>query len=250
MKDKVRQDSNSQLEAAVTREDQKLSELKAKIVNHFAAPEFDKNKFAAELIAAGKDFTEIVTAVNEGRKQWEKDHPAPACNIDLVKQYIARYRNSEFTAVTGCNIADVDGRLYNDNGTVIGTVDSDTTVNGIVSAVFSYRFFVAQQKKLTAIKAERKNVYHTALYNFIAAGKKLGLTVDEITRDVESDYNWVTSDVSKTAGKLQNNINRIWAAINESEFEILTAGNAKREKLISKRQRMYKDIETLTGLLS
>lgn len=250
MNTKSRQTGNSQLNAAVTREEQKLSELKDKVVNHFSAPKFDKNTFAAELIAAGKDFTDIVAAVNDGRKQWEKLHPSPVCNLELVKEYIAINLRDEFATVTGCNIDNVDGRLYNDNGTIIGVIDNDTTVSGIVSAVFSYRFYVEQQKKQAAITAERKAVYRTALYNFIAAGKKLGRTIEQITRDVESDYNWVTSDVSKTAGKLQNNINRIWAAINESEFDILTAGNAKREKLISKRQRMYKDIETLTALLS
>lgn len=249
MNTKVRQNSADQMKAAELREELKVNELKAKVIRAFSAPEFDKNSFAAEMIKAGKDFMEILAAVNEGKKAWDEKHLAPAYSTTLLKNWIKANINDDFSTVCGCNIDDVDGKTYSNTGAILETCE---TLAGNVSAIFSYRFKVQADNKAAKIQSERKSIYREGSFNLVRGAKLAGYDLERVIRDIRDAWGWVEGSDSKTALRIKSNIQNITGRLNETEIPLLTVGleTAKGKKLLALRKRYYSDISALLSLLA
>ena len=249
MNTKVKQNSADQLKAAELREELKVNELKAKVIRAFSAPEFNKNEFAAEMIKAGKDFMEILAAVNEGKKAWDEKHPAPSFSTTLLKEWIKNNINDDFTTVCGCNIEDVDGKTYSNTGAILETCE---TLAGNVSAIFSYRFKVQADNKAAKVQSERRAIYREGCYNLVRGAKLAGYDLERVISDIRDAWNWVQGSDSKTALRIKSNIQNITGRLNETEIPLLSCGldTAKGKKLLALRKRYYSDISALLSLLA
>lgn len=206
-------------------ESQKEERLYNKVVARFLAPEFDKNAFAAGLIASGLDFTEIVAKVNEGRKAWELEHPAPACSVALVLSACGDYEK-EFKQLVGVAPADIkegDVRVYSRPAGVLVArpLAGDASASAIVRAVLSYRYKVADDMAIKERERARKHGYFMGLDNAARNGIDLGLSNEEIMRDFERRLTYARFEMDSETALLRKNFLTIRAKLDEAINAVL-----------------------------
>lgn len=206
-------------------ESQKEERLYNKVVARFLAPEFDKNAFAAGLIASGLDFTEIVAKVNEGRKAWELEHPAPACSVGLVLSACGEYEK-EFKQLVGVAPGDVkesEVRVYSRPAGVLVArpLAADSSASAIVRAVLSYRYKVADDLAIKERERARKHGYFMGLDNAARNGIDLGLSNEEILRDFERRLTYARFEMDSETALLKNNFLTIRAKLDNAIADVL-----------------------------
>lgn len=195
---KGRNNSSDQLDTAIEmdvkenaeKEQKKEDTLYNKVVARFLAPEFDKNSFAASLIAEGLEFTAIVERVNAARREWDNNHPAPACSTALVLDVFKKEYEKEFTELVGVapdGVAPSDVRIYSrPAGCLVSRpLAPDASASAIVRAVLSYRWKVKDDDEMKKRARARRNEYYSGLSMAARNGLDLGLSDDEIMKDFE-----------------------------------------------------------------
>ena len=189
---KGRANSADQLETAVSLavadENEKEERLYKKLVRPFLAPEFDKNAFAAGMIAAGKNFTEILSAVTDAKKEFEKNNPAPSCDAAKVLAVAGSDFATEFKNLVGCLPSDINPaavRVFSRPAGVLVSrpLPSDATAAAVVRAVLSWRWYVKEQHETAARAAARRSDYRSSLLTAARNGLDLGYTEERIIQE-------------------------------------------------------------------
>lgn len=216
---------NAAFAANEAEENQKEERLYNKVVSRFLAPEFDKNAFAAGLIASGLDFTEIVAKVNEGRKAWEAANPAPACSVALVLSACGDYAK-EFKQLVGVAPGDVkesDVRVYSRPAGVLvcRPLPGDASAAAIVRAVLSYRYKVADDLAIRERERARKRGYYNSLDTAARNGIDLGMSDEMILEDFKRRLSYARRDMDSETALLKNNFLTIRAKLENAIADVV-----------------------------
>lgn len=228
---KGRNNSADQLEAAITIEAEETAQKKEdtlynKVVSRFLAPAFDKNAFAASLIADGLEFTEILSRVNDARKAWEAAHPAPACSVSLVLGVIKSDFEKDFTELVGVAPSDVapeNVRVYSRPAgcLVARPLDSDSSASSIVRAVLSYRYKVKDEEEIRKIKHARKLDYYCALSTAARNGLDLNLTDEEILSDFAKKLRYARNEMDSDTARIRKQYLKYRAQLDEAVARVV-----------------------------
>lgn len=190
MNTKVKISADEQQKNAAAREELKIAELKAKVSRAFDAPEFDKNSFAASMIAAGKDFMEILAAVNEAQKKWNKEHPAPLYSFEIIKKHILDNYSNEFETLCGCKVSEATNEVWSvdveTNSLTSTPLETSATVSQIITAIFSVRTKAKYYATLAQKQADAWKTYFSAIMFAVQAQRKLGIDNARMMQDLEA----------------------------------------------------------------
>lgn len=197
-----------------------------KVVARFTAPAFDRNAFAAPLIAAGLDFLDIANKVNEGRKEWEKLHPAPVCDVARVLAVCVSDYAKEFVDVVGIhptNIKVSDVRVYSRPSGCLNArpLDADASASAVVRAVLSYRFKVADDDEIRKAQFARSLSYHNKLDDGLFAGIEMGYDDERILFDVRQRLAYLRERESSEVSKLRDNFMKVRARLDSAIHDVL-----------------------------
>lgn len=148
---KVRQSSNSQIEASFSRECWDYAKLKTALCGCFAAPEWSGAAAVRAALAGVPGMTDemIEGAVLAAARRSGVDLTPPPCTIDDVLSLIHGRYAAAWSAVVGCAAADLTAdvcKVYNSDGTILGDIDMSGTANQIITDVMSYRYLVAARR--------------------------------------------------------------------------------------------------------
>lgn len=191
------------------KEQKKEDTLYNKVVSRFLAPEFDKNAFAASLIAEGLEFTDILDRVNAARREWESAHPAPACSPALVLDVFKKEYAKEFTELVGVapdGVVASDVRVFSRPAgcLVARPLASDASASAIVRAVLSYRWKIKDDDETRKRARARKNEYYSGLSMAARNGLDLGLTDDQIIEDFTCRLRRARNEMDSDTARLRS----------------------------------------------
>lgn len=197
-----------------------------KVVARFSAPAFDRNAYAAPLIAAGLDFVDIAQKVSEGKKEWEKLHPAPVCDVARVLAVCVSDFAREFVDVVGIHPSNInvsDVRVYSRPAGCLNArpLDVDASASAVVRAVLSYRFKVADDDAIRAARNARSIAYHNKLDDGLFAGIELGYDDERILFDCRQRLAYLRERESSEVSTLRANFIKIRARLDSAIADVL-----------------------------
>lgn len=231
---KGRSNSTSQLENAVNEEtkakadeeQRKEDTLYNKIVARFLAPSFDRNAFARPLLASGLDFVEIANRVNDARKEWKKNHPAPDCTVSLVLDACKDYEK-DFVSLVGCRPDDIKAdnvRVFSRLGGALSSrpIEMGASASAIVRAVLSWRWYIKEQDETKKRMRVYENNYRGGLRSAARGGLDIGKSKDQIMHDFEMYLNQEINRADSETALLRSNFNKVRARLDSAIKEIIS----------------------------
>lgn len=231
-----RSDSASQFENAVIMENERTQtakgSLRSAISAAFAAPSFDKDSFAADLLKSGNySFTEIVEKVNAARKNFEASNPAPVCTYAAVCEWIRV--NAVKLWSDYCPLLPVERLGINPSSAVVWSwtgldtdkptctpLPADATNSDIITAVLSvYNYAVG----IHAYNMRKQNAMVDAVKHIRLAISLLA-SADVVGDDIKKDLVEMVDVVTNEQKKLREQISQLTNEIADKEMEIALAG--------------------------
>ena len=217
-----------ELDAKANEEEKQKKEdtLYNKVVARFTAPAFDRNKYAAPLIAEGLELTDIIARVNDARKEWENSHPAPVCDVARVLAVCVSDYAKEFVDVVGIhptNIKVSDVRVYSrPSGCLCARpLDVDASASAVVRAVLSYRFKVDDDDAIRKAAFARSLDYHNKLDDGLFAGIEMNYDDERILEDCRRRLESLRRRESSEVATLRENFMKVRARLDAAITEVL-----------------------------
>lgn len=248
---KVKQDSNSQIDAAVMLEDAKVIELRSRIAKHFAAPEWvGAAAVRSALAGLGLDAEQVEAAVAAAARKSGVDLSPRFCSAARVLAVIRRYYQRDFENLCGCSFASLwayyraagssravtfASRLSNSLITS-DSAESDfvsatplaagASASAVTAAVLSFRHLAKFRNSVAAAVAADNLELDNALDAVVRRALRLGYSWGAIATKLISRFEAVPVADASDAKRLRKNLASVWASLRGVEAAIVLAAPA------------------------
>ena len=284
-------DARAQLENAIIREMSGVSvrDLSAKVVAHFSAPEWAEYNSTLETLR--KTFPswnddQLHAAVRGAAKNAGVDLSAPAVSLGRVLAVIRAHYLKEFVYLVGMSFNSVreivrGGSLgvytyrlscgaVRANSVLSDFVSCESvdlvgaSASSIVGALLSLRAVSDFRARLAAAKSDALCDFRDNLRNAIRYAKQLGLSDDDINKEIQKSSRFVSAVDDSARKRLRGNIEAAVLRVNDANDTILALGGASLldvvgtpakvcksiKRALNDRNRAYSVIDTCTKLLA
>lgn len=228
----------------------KLSELRAKVVSHFAVPEWSEYGDTVEkLRKMFPDWSEeqIAAAAKGAAKNAGVDLTAPVCSVPRVLAVIRCNYAKELEQITGFSLDSVRAFFRSVSPAVFSLkmplgsvranskledyvsscpVTSDMSASAIVSAVLSVRIPLTFNRAKSAAVADSRSEISSGLATVWRNAQRLGLSYDDVLAELRGVAYYVSETDSKQRKQLHKNMDYAYSQINAINDMILLAGGA------------------------
>ena len=245
---KSKQDINSQIDAAVMMEDAKIIELRAKIVRHFAAPEWSGAAAVRSALAGlGLDAEQVEAAVAAAARKSGIDLSPRFCSAARVLAVVRRYYQREFENLCGCSFASIwsyyraagssravtFAPLLSNTLIASNSIESDfvcasvlasgASASAVVSAVFSFRHLAAFRNSVAAAVAADNKDLDNQLDNVVRCSLRLGYSWGAIATKLISRFAAVPASDDQDIKRINKNLARLLDKVAHIDNRIIVA---------------------------